>query len=162
MVIYGLYSCLRALRLFLSGALTLFFLALPVLATSDFDAAATLDVAASESDAAVLPVAAAPTIDTMLAEFTTKMILAVAVLGLLGYAAVKFLPGRWGTGGHGHIKVMGMLNVGRDMIYIVKTGPDVVAFVSGRTGPAVLGRWSLEEWDDYEAAASARDSLPSE
>jgi len=132
MVAYGLYTRLRALRLFLSGALTLFFLAVPASAASEFDAA--------------------------FSGYVTRMILAVAILGLLGYAAVRFLPGRWGAGTRGHIKVLGMLSIGRDVIYIVRTGPEVVSFVSGRTGSTILGRWSLEEWDDYEAAASTRES----
>ena len=136
MVIYSLITRLSALRLFLSGALTLFFL--------------------------VLPAAAASEVDAMLSEVVTKMLLALAVLGLLGYAAVKYLPGRWSARSRGHIKVVGMLNVGRDMIYIIKTGPEVVAFISGRAGTTVLGRWSLEDWDDYEAAAGARDSRPAE
>ncbi|MCL2683774.1 MAG: hypothetical protein FWE55_00875 [Synergistaceae bacterium] len=123
----------------MSGALTLFFLASP---------------AGAET--------ATPELDTTIAGYVTRMILALVILGLLGYAAVRFLPGRLTAGARGHIKVVGMLNVGRDMIYIVRTGPEVVAFVSGRTGATVLGRWSLEEWDDYEAAAGARDSLPPE
>ena len=136
MILYGLYTHLRALRLFLSGALTLFFLTLPAAAASEFDAA--------------------------FSGYITRMVLALALLGLLGYAAAKFLPGRLSARARGHIKIVGMLNIGRDMIYIVKTGPEVVAFVSGRTGFTVLGRWSLEDWDDYEAAAGVRESLPTE
>ena len=136
MVVYSLNTLLRALRLFLSGALALFFLVLPADAASEFEAT--------------------------FSGYVTRMLLALAILGLLGYAAVKFLPGRWTSGARGHIKVVGMLNVGRDMVYIVKTGPEVVAFISGRAGVTVLGRWSLEDWDGYEAAASVRDSLPAE
>ena len=132
MIIYGLCTLIKALRLFLNVALTLFFLSSPAAAAQEFDAA--------------------------FSGYVTRMVLALALLALLGYAAVKFLPGRLSAGARGHIKVLGMLTVGREAVYVVKTGPEVVAFVSGRAGVTVLGRWSLEEWDDYEAAASARDA----
>ena len=117
-------------------ALTLFFLASPARAASEFDAA--------------------------FSGYVTRMLLALAVLGLAGYAAVRFLPGRFSAGARGNIKILGMLNVGRDMVFIVRTGPEVVSFVSGRAGVTVLGRWSLEEWDDYEASADERGSRPRE
>ena len=94
--------------------------------------------------------------------YVSTMLLALLVLGLLWYAAARFLPGRLGARARGHIKVLGMLNVGREMVYIVRTGPEVSAFVSGKMGSTVLGRWSLEEWDDYEAAAGDRESRPAE
>jgi hypothetical protein len=99
-------------------------------------------------------------LDAAFSEFAVKITLALAILGLLGYAAVKFLPGRLLAGGKGHIKIIGAAGVGRDMLYIVKTGPDVVAFLSGRTGATILGRWGIEEWDDYEAGVSIRETIP--
>ena len=137
MIIYGLCTRFRALRLFLNGALTLFFLA-------------------SSSEAAT------PEFDAAFSGYVTRMLLALALLGLVAYAAVKFIPSRFAAGARGHIKILGMLNVGREVIFIVRTGPEVVAFVSGRAGVTVLGRWSLEDWDDYEAASSVRGSLPAE
>ena len=95
-----------------------------------------------------------------LSGYAARVVVYLALLGVVGYVAVKFLPGRFSAGGRGHIRILGMLNVGREVIYIVKTGPEVVAYASGRAGIAVLGRWNLEEWDDYEAAAGVRDSLP--
>ena len=136
MIIYRHYTLIKALRLFIVGALALFFLTLPAAAASDFNVA--------------------------FSGYITRMLLALAILGLVGYGLAKFLPGRFAAGARGHIKLLGMLNVGRDTIFLVKTGPEVVAFVSGRTGVTPLGRWSLEDWDDYEAAAGARASLPAE
>ena len=130
------YARLKALRLFLSGALTLFFLSSPAAAASEFDAELT--------------------------GYIARVVISLALLGIIGYVVVKFLPGRLSSGARGHIKILGILNVGREVIYIVKTGPEVVSFASGRTGVTLLGRWNLEEWDDYEAASSVRDSLQKE
>jgi hypothetical protein len=127
MIIHWKKTRIRALRLFVKLALTLYFLAL-----------ASAALAASELDEAF-------------SGYVTRMILALALLGALGYAAAKFLPGRFGVGSRSHLKIISALSLGREMIYIIKTGPEVVAFLSGRTGAVILGRWSAEEWDDYEA-----------
>jgi hypothetical protein len=91
--------------------------------------------------------------------YVSRMILALLLLGALAYAAAKFLPGKFGAAARGRVKVISAVNLGRDMLYIVKLGPEVVAFLSGRTGHAVLGRWPAEEWDDYEAALISPESL---
>jgi hypothetical protein len=84
--------------------------------------------------------------------YVAKMVLALLLLGALAYFALKFLPGRLGAMSRGHIKVLGAVNLGRDMVYIARLGPEVVAFLCGRAGSVILGKWSAEEWDDYEAA----------
>lgn len=123
-----------ALGLLTEGALTLFFLTVadPAIAAGEFDAA--------------------------FSGYIARMILALAILGALGYVAVKFLPGYFAAGSRGHIKILGAASLGRDVIYITKTGPEVVAFISGRAGATVLGRWSLEEWGDYEAGAKLTEA----
>ncbi|MDR1509952.1 MAG: hypothetical protein LBS53_09970 [Synergistaceae bacterium] len=91
--------------------------------------------------------------DDAFSGYVTRMILALLIMGAIGYLAVKYLPGRLGSVSRGHIRVISALNLGRDAVYIVKTGPDVIAFWVGRNSSAVLGRWSLEEWENYEAAS---------
>jgi hypothetical protein len=126
----------RALGLLLQAALTLFFL------TSRSYAAESADF------------------NTAVINYVTRMILALFLLGALGYAAAKYLPGRFISPSRGHIKIISALNLGRDMMYIVRTGPQVVAFFTGKSGSTVLGRWSAEEWEDYEAAASYSPASP--
>ena len=90
--------------------------------------------------------------DTTLTGYITRMFLALFILGAVGYAAIKFLPGKFRVGAQGRLKLVGALNLGRDVVYLVRVGPDVIALFAGKTGSTVLGRWSAEEWDDYEAA----------
>ena len=90
--------------------------------------------------------------DVSLTAYIVKMFLSLALLGAAGYAAVKFLPGKFRVGAQGRLKLMGALNLGRDVVYLLQVGPDVIALLTGKTGSIVLGRWSAEEWDDYEAA----------
>ncbi|MDR3165074.1 MAG: hypothetical protein LBU13_05815 [Synergistaceae bacterium] len=91
--------------------------------------------------------------------YAAKMIVALLLLGAFAYLALKFLPRRLGSASRSHIKIIGAVNLGRDTLYISRLGPEVVAFLSGRAGSVVLGRWSAEEWDDYEAARMTPESL---
>lgn len=89
--------------------------------------------------------------DTTLSGYVARMLVALFLLGAAGWAAVKFLPGKFRSGAQGRLKLIGALNLGRDVIYLVRIGPDVVAIYTGKTGSTVLGRWSAEDWDDFEA-----------
>lgn len=90
--------------------------------------------------------------DANLAGYVARMFLALFILGAVGFAAVKVLPGKFRAAARGRLKLVGALNLGRDVIYLVRVGPDVIALFAGRAGSTVLARWSAEEWDDYEAA----------
>ena len=35
---------------------------------------------------------------------------------------------------------------GRDIFFVVRCGPDVIAFTVGNNGTYLLGRWSCDEW----------------
>ena len=120
----------RALRLLIAAVLTLSFC---------FFSAAGPAVASDNSD-------------VNLTGYITRMLLALLLLAGAGYAAVKYIPGRMKIGSQGRLRMLGALPMGRDAVYIVQTGPEVVALFVGRSGTAVVGRWSAEEWEDYEAS----------
>lgn len=88
--------------------------------------------------------------DATMSGYITRMALALAILALAGYLAVKFVPGRFRQGGHGKARLITALNLGRDMVYIIQVGPDVIAIFSGKSGVVLMGRWSLNEWDSLE------------
>ena len=35
---------------------------------------------------------------------------------------------------------------GRDIFFVVRCGPDVIAFTLGQGGACLMGRWSYEDW----------------
>jgi hypothetical protein len=88
-----------------------------------------------------------------LAGYMTRVILALLLLGAAGYAAAKFLPKRFRSGAGGDLRMLGAINLGRDMVYLLQAGPDVIALFVGKNGATLLGRWGLEEWGDYEASS---------
>ena len=127
----------RALRLISVTALALFF----------YICGAALLLASS---ADVLP--QPPGLGGTLSGYIEKMLLALALFAAIAFAAAKFLPKLFKTGNAGRLCVLGAMSLGRDAVYILQIGPDVVALFVGKSGPALLGRWSMDEWEDYEAS----------
>ncbi|MBQ9433477.1 MAG: hypothetical protein IJU26_04590 [Synergistaceae bacterium] len=37
---------------------------------------------------------------------------------------------------------------GRDIFFVVRCGPDVIAFTVGNAGTCLLGRWTYDEWQN--------------
>jgi hypothetical protein len=90
--------------------------------------------------------------DATLSGYVAKMALTLLLLFLLGFLAIKYLPGRFRVGAQGKLKLVGALALGRDAVYIVQTGPEIIALFVSRTNSTVMGRWTLDEWRDFEAA----------
>jgi hypothetical protein len=88
--------------------------------------------------------------DATLSGYVAKMALSLLLLLLLGFLAIKYLPGRFRVGAQGRLKLVGSLVLGRDAVYIVQTGPEIVALFVSRTNSTVMGRWTLDEWRDFE------------
>ena len=109
-----------------------------------------------------LALAAEVDYDVTLSGYVTRMVLALLLFGAAGYFAVKYLPSRFRLGAAGKLRLLGALNVGRDMIYVVQTGPRVVALFVGKATSSVIGSWSAEEWEAYEASREPmeQDGMP--
>ncbi|GHV28865.1 hypothetical protein FACS1894167_06990 [Synergistales bacterium] len=90
-----------------------------------------------------------------LSGYLMRILIAFALLGGAGYAAAKFLPKRFGWKGGGKLRVIGALSLGRDMVYVIRVGPEVIAVFSGKSSTEVIGQWSFDEWD---ALSEGRDS----
>lgn len=84
--------------------------------------------------------------------YAAKMAIAIIILLFLGYIAIKYLPSRLRVSADGRLKLLGAMSLGRDAIYVVRTGPSVVALLVSRNGSSVIGTWSAEEWDPEEEA----------
>ncbi|MDR1916552.1 MAG: hypothetical protein LBQ58_08270 [Synergistaceae bacterium] len=93
-----------------------------------------------------------PGFDVSLTEYVAKMAIALVFFIVAGYALARYLPGRFGMKAGRKLQLIAALALGRDMIYIVRTGPTVVALFVGKSSSTVIGSWSSEEWDDYEEA----------
>lgn len=96
--------------------------------------------------------------DASIGGYVTRMLLALLLLAGAGYAFVKYLPGRFRMSARGRLRLVEAISLGRDAIYVVQVGPEIVALFVGRAGANVLGRWRRDEWESYEAELSVRSS----
>lgn len=101
----------------------------------------------------------ADTIDLSLGSYVLRMAISLALLAGLGYLVSRYAPKHiQGLQSQKNLRVLGMLRVGRDAVYILKTGPQVTAVLVGRGSNTVLGQWSQEEWDDHEELDISKSS----
>ena len=75
-----------------------------------------------------------------------RISLSLALLALAGYGAVLYSRRRVPKGTSGNLKVLASLPLGRDVLFLVRCGPDVIAITTGSSGSRVIGRWKYEEW----------------
>ena len=46
------------------------------------------------------------------------------------------------------VKIISSLRLsGRDVFYVIKCGPEVLAIIVGSSGANLIGKWSDEEWN---------------
>ncbi len=81
-----------------------------------------------------------------LTSYLVKVGLSIALLALAGYSMVFFSGRRASFRPKGTLGLLASLSLGRDVLFIVRCGPDVLALLSGKNGARVIGRWRYEEW----------------
>ena len=84
--------------------------------------------------------------DLSLVSYLLKVGLSIALLAVGGYVLVFFHRRRAPLRAKGAVGLLASLSLGRDVIFIVRCGPDVIALLSGRNGGRVIGRWRYEVW----------------
>ena len=75
--------------------------------------------------------------------------LSLALLALAGCGAVLYARRRMPARSGGGLKVLASLPLGRDVLFLVRCGPDVLAITTGSAGARVIGRWKYEEWSRW-------------
>ena len=77
--------------------------------------------------------------------YLVRISLALCVLSLCAFFILR-MRGRSGVRGDAAVKLLASLPLGRDAFFVVRCGPDVLAFTSGTSGTCLMGRWKYEEW----------------
>ena len=85
--------------------------------------------------------------DPSLVTYLTRVSLALVLLMLSAALLVRFARRRReGVRDDGAVKLLASLPVGKDVFFVVRCGPDVLAFTSGGGGSRLMGRWTYEDW----------------
>lgn len=85
--------------------------------------------------------------DPGLAAYLIRVSLALVVLSLLALFVVRCSrKRRQGVRDGVVVEILTSLPLGKDVFFVVRCGPDVLAFTSGAGGACLMGRWKYEEW----------------
>lgn len=84
--------------------------------------------------------------DTSLAAYLVRVSLALALLLAAAFVVkLKFNKMR-GLAKGGAVEILASLSLGKDAFFVVRCGPDVIAFITGSAGASVIGRWKYDDW----------------
>lgn len=79
--------------------------------------------------------------------YLTRVLTALGVLSVFAFVLVRCAKKKNGADGEGvPVRVLTSLPVGKDVFFVVRCGPDVLAFTSGGGGSRLMGRWTYEDW----------------
>lgn len=106
----------------------------------------------------LLPAAAEafPADSPSLVGYMIRIGLSLAILALAGYGMVLYSRRTAPLKAKGAANIMASLPLGKDVLFIVRLGPDVVALASGGAGTRVIGRWRYEDWKQFEDEAHSQ------
>lgn len=100
------------------------------------------------------PALAASEVSTI-ESYLFRMFLALIGIGACAWLALRFAQKRGiSRPKRGDLCLLATLPLGHEVVYLVRCGPDVVAFVSGKNGALFLGRWGLRDWEDKSGDVS--------
>ena len=89
--------------------------------------------------------------------YLSRVLFALAVMVFCAVLIVRFSKKKCGSAqGSASVELIASLPVGKDVFYVLRCGPDVIALTSGNSGVRLIGRWSYEEWVRSESSGGPR------
>ena len=91
-----------------------------------------------------------------LSAYLSKVIIALVIMAVLCWLFL-FISKRkgWLQKGSDKLHIISSLSLGRDVFFVLRCGPEVIAIVSGHSGTRLMGRWKLEDWNISEREKNA-------
>ncbi len=86
-----------------------------------------------------------------LMSYLVRIVLALIVMSVSAFVFVYFAKNKgWVRQNEAHVKIMASLPLGKDVFFVLRCGPEVIALTSGAAGTRLMGRWNYEEWMQRE------------
>ena len=93
------------------------------------------------------------TVDSSLVAYLLRVFVALAILSLCGFFLVHSSKRKMQKVKDGMaVRLLTSLPLGKDVFFVVRCGPDVLAFTLGAGGACLMGRWKYEEWLNAQGA----------
>jgi hypothetical protein len=81
-----------------------------------------------------------------LTTYFIRVMLALCLLVGISYILIRYIRPSIAVRESHNVKVIAALRLGREMLYIIQCGPDVIALLSGGNNSKVVGKWRKEDW----------------
>ena len=83
-----------------------------------------------------------------LTAYVLRAVTVLIVMSACAYILVRYSrKNNLNLNGTQDVKLLTSLRLtARDIFFVVKCGPEVIAFTTGNGGTCLLGRWSYEDW----------------
>ena len=83
-----------------------------------------------------------------LGAYLGKVILALVVLAVSCWLFLCISKRKgWIQKGSDKLYIISSLSLGRDVFFIIRCGPEIIAVVTGHSGTKLMGKWKLEDWN---------------
>jgi len=83
--------------------------------------------------------------------YLSKVVLALVLLAISGWLILYISKRRgWIQKGSDKLYIISSLSLGREIFFVIRCGPEIIAIVTGSSGSRLMGRWSAEEWNASE------------
>lgn len=93
-----------------------------------------------------------------LVSYLVRVLLALVVMGLAALFFVRTARSKgWAKQNGAPVQIMASLPLGKDVFFVLRCGPDVVALVTGRSGISIVGRWRYNEWVRLQAEETSEN-----
>ena len=81
------------------------------------------------------------------AVYLIKAFSALLIFSICAFIFVHYMKVKGRVPDSKEVKVITSLRLSsRDLFFVIKCGPDVIAFTLGNNGTYLIGRWNYEEW----------------
>lgn len=83
--------------------------------------------------------------------YSVKIVLALALLAVAALLFYRYASRRGLLKRSDDLQLVAFLPLGNDKVYLIRCKDHVVGLFVGKSGTALLGKWSIEEWNRHKS-----------
>ena len=95
----------------------------------------------------VLPRSAFAAAETDFFTYIVRVSIGLLLFALAGWLLVRFYGPKTGVPRESGVEVRAVVPLGRDLLRVIRCGPEVVVLLTSKGETQVIGRWAREEWE---------------
>jgi len=82
--------------------------------------------------------------------YSVKIVLALALLAVVALLFYRYASRKGLLKRSDDLQLVAFLPLGNDKVYLIRCKDHIVGLFVGKTGTALLGKWTIEEWNQHK------------